>query len=79
MIQTILTDFIQGELLNHHQTIDEDQDLLVSGLIDSIGVMRLVGFIESSQGTKIPPQDVTLENFSNVKAIISYLSARSEP
>ena len=71
-----LITYIQTELLNQQHTITPEQDLLISGLIDSIGVMRLVGFIEKDLETTIPPKDVTLENFSNVNTIVSYIDSQ---
>lgn len=78
MKQKLIT-YIQTELLNEQHTITADQDLLISGLIDSIGVMRLVGFIEKDLDTTIPPKDVTLENFGNVNTIASYIDSQLAP
>jgi acyl carrier protein len=77
MKQKLIT-FIQSELLNDQHSITAEEDLLISGLIDSIGVMRLVGFIEKNLETTIPPKDVTLENFGNVDTIVSYLDSQTE-
>ncbi|MGI9318789.1 MAG: acyl carrier protein [bacterium] len=74
MKQKLIT-YIQIELLNDQQTITPDQDLLISGLIDSIGVMRLVGFIEREIEKTIPPKDITLENFGSVNLIASYIAS----
>ena len=71
-----LITYIQTELLNQQHEITPEQDLLISGLIDSIGVMRLVGFIERDLETTIPPKDVTLENFGNVNTIVSYIDSQ---
>ena len=65
--------FIQTDLLNNQVTLTEDQDLLVSGLIDSMAVMRLVNFLESKVEATIPPEDITLENFSSIDTITQYL------
>jgi D-alanine--poly(phosphoribitol) ligase subunit 2 len=46
---------------------------LEEGLIDSLGVMRLVAFLEEEFDVKIPPQDLTIENFITVQAITTYL------
>ena len=72
-----LLDFIQQELLNNRQTISSDQDLLVSGLIDSMAAMRLVAYFEQQTGMPVPPEDVTLENFVSVDAITRYHESRS--
>jgi acyl carrier protein len=74
-----LTIFISEKLLMREDgaRLAADEDLLVSGLLDSIGVMRLVGFIETDLNQPVPPEDVTLENFSTVRAMVDYLSALS--
>ena len=71
-----LINFVQNELLTSSQSITPEQDLLISGLIDSLGVMRLVTHIESEWQITIPPEDVTLENFSTVNTIVDYLESK---
>ena len=51
-------------------------DLLGSGYVDSIGVMRLVQFTEARFGVRVPPADITIENFLTVRRIASYLQGR---
>ena len=53
--------------------LSPEDDLLGSGLIDSMGVMRLVGFVEETFKIKIPPEDIIIENFMDVKAITNYV------
>lgn len=55
-----------------------EADLLGSGLLDSLGMMSLVFFIEQELGVRVPPEDVTIENFVSVAAIESYLDRRSD-
>ena len=71
-----ITRFIVNELLSG-MDIGEQDDLLLSGLVDSIGVMRLVAFIEQETSLRVPPEDVTIEHFVNIEAITRYLEARS--
>ena len=73
-----ILDFIRMELLVDKQSVSYDQDLLTTGMIDSIGVMRLVSFLETEFAQSIPPQDVTLENFSNINAIVAYLESKED-
>jgi acyl carrier protein len=56
--------------------IAADEDLLGSGLLDSLGVMSLVFFIEQEVGMDIPAEDVTIENFQTLEAIEAYLARR---
>lgn len=65
--------FISDELLRGRMTIGHDDDLLATGMIDSLGMVRLVGFIEKSFGYRVPPKDFTIENFETVAVIGAYL------
>ena len=50
-----------------------NDDLLEDGLVDSLGIMKLLAFIESEFGFAVPAQDVTVETFMSVDAIVVYL------
>jgi acyl carrier protein len=56
--------------------LSPEDDLLGSGLLDSMGVMRLVGFVEETFNIKIPPEDIVIENFMDVKAIANYIESQ---
>jgi len=72
-----LANYIATDLLNQRDlAINEDDDLLSSGLLDSLSVMSLVHFIEDETGITIPPEDVTIDNFVSLSAIDTYLSRR---
>ncbi len=71
-----LLNYIQTSLLGGKQ-ITADENLLLSGLVDSLGVMSLVLFIETSLDKPIPMEDVILENFASVDAIVAYLENQS--
>lgn len=53
-----------------------DTDLLLTGLVDSLGVVQIVGWIEDELETEIDPGDVVLEHFRSVDAMVGYLRAR---
>ena len=70
-----IAEFIEQQLLARGSSdpIAFDDDLLVSGLLDSMAVMRLVGFIESEFDMSISPGDVVIENFQTVNAIVKFI------
>lgn len=69
--------FIAGELAGQPTLIiGDDEDLLLSGLVDSLGVVRLIAFLEEQTGLSIPPGEITIENFGTVGAMVAYLGAR---
>ncbi|OGC94625.1 MAG: hypothetical protein A2W25_09375 [candidate division Zixibacteria bacterium RBG_16_53_22] len=53
--------------------LDDDTELFSSGLIDSLGVMDLISFIEGKVGCGIMPADITLENFDSIARIVQFV------
>ena len=75
----MLKDFIVSDLLNGAAsgTPADEQDLLLSGLVDSLGVVRMIAFIEQTMAVSVPIEDVTLENFQTIERIASYIQRQS--
>jgi acyl carrier protein len=75
--EAIIIKYIQDNLLTGKVEIElsPEDDLLGSGLLDSMGVMRLVAFVEETFNIKIPPEDIVIENFMDVKAITNYVES----
>ena len=66
--------YIKKEIsLEPIEDIDLDEDLLGSGILDSLGVMKLVTFLEKEYQVKINPGDMTVENFSTLRTITDFL------
>jgi acyl carrier protein len=76
--QAIIIKYIQENLLGGslETELSPEDDLLGSGLLDSMGVMRLVGFVEESFNIKIPPEDIVIENFMDVNSITNYVESQ---
>ena len=75
--QAIIIKYIQENLLSGKSEIElsSEDNLLGSGLLDSMGVMRLVVFVEETFNIKIPPEDIVIENFMDVNAITNYVES----
>ena len=73
-----LQSYISNELLSGEHNVGFDEDLLLQGLVDSVGLMRLVEHIEGKIGIKVPPQEFTIENFGTINALSNYLTAKAE-
>ena len=77
-LETLLT-FIRVELVGKDASeIAADADLLGGGLIDSMGVMRLVTFLETECAISVRPEDVTIENFETPDTIARYVTAHQQ-
>ena len=74
----LLIKYIQEQLLNNEleEDLDSDDDLLGDGILDSLGMMKLILFIETEFKIKVPPQDMVIENFMTVQHISDYLAKK---
>ncbi len=72
-----LITFIRDEVAVVDGDVTPETDLLLSGLVDSLGVIRITQWIEDELDVDVPPGDVTLENFQTVDRIVSYVATRS--
>jgi acyl carrier protein len=54
---------------------DEDS-LLGAGIVDSMGVMEVIAFLEDEFGVVVADEDITEENLGTLKAIARYASER---
>lgn len=70
-----IREFILTKLLNGRD-VSDDENLLLSGLIDSLGVFELIAFLEKSFGLTIPLDEVVLENFTSINTIDVYVGTK---
>ena len=72
-----LARYIAADVLNQpNLVIGEDDDLLTSGVLDSLSVMSVIHFIEQDLEIDVPAEDVTIEHFVSLRAIDAYLTKR---
>jgi acyl carrier protein len=57
--------------------IGDNDSLLERGIIDSMGVMELVSFIETEFGIAVGDDDVTETNVGSLRAIGSFVASRA--
>lgn len=74
-----IREFILNELVvdKKHPPITDDSPLMETGVIDSLGVIRIVGFLEDELSVRIRDDDLVPENFSTIGAISELAEKRS--
>ncbi len=72
-IQQILLEIISRDILEDSIDLEPSENLLTSGLIDSMGAMRLVNLISDRFNLEIPPRDRIPANFMTIEVLASYL------
>ena len=55
--------------LDGKNSVDEHESLTETGVIDSIGLLQLVDYLESSYKIEIPMEIITPENFDTLAGI----------
>ncbi len=66
--------FIQDSFL-----VDDFSDadsFLTTGIIDSLGVMQLVTFVESEFGIRVVDQELVPENFDSVERVSAFVERK---
>jgi len=67
--------FILEELLYDRDDVELDDQtaLLETGVVDSMGIFRLIDFIEAQFGLPIQAEDIRVEHFQNIDAIGAFI------
>jgi len=63
-------------LVDQAFAFDDDASFLDQGIIDSLGFMELVAFVENECGIQIGPQDLVPDNFDSVNKLDRYINSR---
>jgi len=56
--------------------LSDTESLLEAGLIDSTGVLELVGFIETEFHIAVADADIVPENLDSVRTIVAYVKGK---
>lgn len=76
-IEEIIKTFIVKEFLHGNADQSLDGNLVHAGIIDSLGILTLINFLEQQFKASIEPEDVVLENFESVQAIKNLVQLRT--
>ena len=58
--------------------VTEDTDLLVSGMLDSMGFVELMAFMEETTGFKIDLIDLDPSEFTKIRGLCAYVVSRHD-
>ena len=69
----ILEEILPGE---SPENLKDDMPLRTSGLIDSMGTIRMTSHLESTFGISIAAHETGVENFETVDAIVAFVASK---
>jgi acyl carrier protein len=73
-LQKVLLTEIAADL--GKESFDPDEDLLEQGIIDSLGVMTLIAFMEKDFGIEVSDEDIIPENFQTLNIMASFVEQK---
>ena len=56
--------------------VADDMSLTDSGIIDSLGIFRLVSYLEETVGVHIGDDEILVDNFQTIEAIERFVNAK---
>jgi acyl carrier protein len=75
MNEEILT-YIYEEIFNEEMELTDDTPLYTSGLITSMGHLKLVSYLERAFDVSIPMNELSMDNFDTVNLIAQFIQKR---
>lgn len=60
------------------KTLQPDEDLLELGIIDSLGLMKLISFMEETFAINILDEDVIPENFQSLNSMVRLVELQAQ-
>jgi len=58
---------------NGNFSLADDESFLEAGIVDSLGVMELVFFVEETYNIQVPDDEIVPENFDNLNNLVGYI------
>jgi acyl carrier protein len=57
-------------------SVGHNDDLLAQDVIDSLGIVELVAFLEARYGIDVGDDDLLPENFQSVNSVVAFVAAK---
>jgi len=78
-IRAELRDFIAGNFMlgKNPEELTDDGSLLELGIIDSTGVLELVGFLEERFGMQINDEELVPDNLDSISNLIKFVQSKA--
>jgi acyl carrier protein len=79
MITSTIREFVLFELVQpgNSDGLADSDSLIESGIVDSMGIISLISFLEEKFSLTIDGDDLVPENFDSIARIVSLVEART--
>jgi len=69
----IINNFLKGD---KSITLRDDSLFIEEGIIDSVGVLELVAFIEETFGFRVEDEELIPENLDSIDKLVTYVESK---
>ena len=78
-VKTALEQFIVEEIMlaDSGTKVDPDASLITDGTLDSLGLLRLIAFIEEQFDIEVEDGEVVPDNFQSLNVMESFLASKT--
>ena len=56
--------------------LDDDEPLIETGIVDSLGVLKIMSFLDEAFGIDLSSSEIRLENFQDVRTICALVQSQ---
>lgn len=60
------------------KNVGDDEPLLKNGLIDSLGILEVMTFVEKEFGIVVSDEDLLPENFGSIRSLTNFVHGKAE-
>ena len=77
-IKDSIKNYVISELVSdsQHANLGDTDQLIESGIIDSLGIMKLIGFLEDNLSVEIDDMELVPENFASIESITALVKKK---
>ncbi len=74
----VIREFVMEQFLkdSSEQTLGDDASFLEEGIIDSVGVLELVAFLEEKFGLTVEDEELSPENLDSLARLVDYVDSK---
>jgi acyl carrier protein len=79
-VRGVIRDFVKTRFMigRPDNELGDSESMLEKGILDSTGVLELVGFIEEHYGISVEDEELTPDNLGTVENIVRYVQGKAK-
>ena len=79
-LKKMITQFINSTIIDNHNgeiKLKDTDPLLEAGILDSLGIMKLLSFLEETFSVSLEAEDLMPENFETVETLSRFVENKT--